>query len=223
MEIKSLLRIMGLCLLATAVAGCGKRRFTDTPRTASEQLLIAAAVDRAAEQLDFAPLEERKVFIDDKLIDRIDKTFVQASIRQRAFQGGAMVVDTAEEADYILELRSGAVGVDRDEYILGIPASELPTPFGGAYIPETALFKSVDQAGASRLSFIVYRRDDRRLFYASGPAYGFSNQKNWWILGAGPVVNQNIKPEPSKANTTKAPRALGQTPDPVPEELPEGQ
>jgi len=197
--------------VAVAVGGCGTRRFTDTPRTATEQMLIAAAVDRAADQLDFAPLEDRKVFIDDKLVDRVDKTFVVASVRARALAAGALLTEAADKADYVVELRSGAVGVDRTDYILGIPATSVPTPVGTAPLPEVALYKSVKQAGASRISFVVYRRDDRRFLYASGPAFGFSNQNNWWLFGGGPVVRGSVKsmqdePEtPAEAEPTTQP------------------
>ena len=37
-------------LLATALAGCGTTRSTDTGRTATEQLLISDAIDRAVHE-----------------------------------------------------------------------------------------------------------------------------------------------------------------------------
>ncbi len=196
---------------AALLCGCGTRRTTDTPRTASEQLLVSAAVDQAVGQLNYQPLEDRKVFVDSELLDRVDKTFVVAAIRARCFDAGAQVVSDVEQADYILEIRSGAVGVDRTEYIFGIPAGEIPSPFGAMPIPEAALFKSIRQRGATRVSFVVFRRDDRRLLYASGPAFGFSNQRNWWLFGGGPVVKDNIKPPPSEQNTATVRDPAGET------------
>ena len=213
--------MMGVMGLIVGLAGCGTRRITYTPRTASEQLLVAAAVDQAASQLDFTPLEERKVFVDDKLLDRVDKTFVVATIRSRALQAGAMVMNTADEADYVLEVRSGAVGVDRSEYILGIPASAVPTSVGSVAAPEVALYKSVTQAGATRLSFVVYRRDDRRFFYTSGPAFGFSNQKSWWLFGGGPVVREDIKPPQMPSNTAALQDAMARPVAPPAEDSPD--
>lgn len=197
-------------LVASAVlAGCGTRRTTDTPRTASEQLLVSAAVDQAVGQLDFSPLADRKTFVDASHLDRVDKEYVISAIRWYAWQAGARMVDAADDADYVLEIRSGAVGVDRSEYILGIPASQLPTPAGvSAPVPEAAIFKSIKQVGASRISFLVYRRDDRRFFYASGPTYGFSDQRNWWILGAGPVVKDNVQPTRATDNTATVPETV---------------
>ncbi len=190
-----------LGLLAVALGGCGTRRTTDTPRTASEQLLISAAVDRAVAQLDFSPLRDTKVFVLDALVDRADKTFLVATVRMHAWYAGCIVVQDMAEADAIIEIRSGGVGVDRSEYLLGIPAAVAPTPFGEVPIPETALFKSVKQIGASRVSFVAYRADDRRFLYTSGPFYGFSDQRSWWLMGAGPSISDNIQPKRNGNNT----------------------
>lgn len=184
-------------ILATVLClqgGCGTRRFTDTPRTASEQLLVAASVDRAVAQLDFFRLFGRKVFVDADLVDRVDKPFLVSSVRRAAWEAGAAVCDSADEADYVLELRSGAVGIDRDDYLLGIPAAQLPTPGGTAPIPEAPLFKTTNQTGATRLSFVVYERETRELLYTAGPAYGFSGEQTWWLFGAGPNLSGDVRP-----------------------------
>ncbi len=191
-----------LLIAATMVfGGCGTRRITDSPRTGSEQLIVSAAVDAAVRQLDFAFIEDRKVFVDDTYVERLDKSFVVSAIRQRAWQEGVIVVADREEADYILELQSGAVGVDRNEFVLGLPETEVPTPGGAAAIPEAALYKSIRQTGACRLSFVVYRRDTREMFYASGPAYGFSDERSWWVFGAGPGIETNASPARTPDNT----------------------
>lgn len=200
---RSIYVLAGLSLAVLTTAGCGTRRFTDTPRTASEQLLIAAAVDQAIQQLEFSPIADRKVYLDDQFIDRVDESFVVATVRARAMTEGVLLVDKLEEASYVMELRSGAVGVDRNDFVLGIPESALPTPGGSVSLPEAAAYKSVRQSGATRVSFVVYRRDDRRLLYASGPAYGFSRQNSQWFFGAGPVINDNVAPDQTQENTAQ--------------------
>ena len=40
------------------VAGCGTTRMTDSRRTATEQLLISTAIDRAVDDIDCTPLAE---------------------------------------------------------------------------------------------------------------------------------------------------------------------
>lgn len=188
-------------LAALAAGGCGEQLVTDTPRTATEQLLVAASIDQAVAQLDFSPVENRKVYVDTSHVERIDETFLDAAVRARAWYEGALVMAAPEEADYILEVRSGAVGVDRSDYIFGIPASNVPTPFGNAPLPEVAAYKSIKQAGVTRISLVAYRRDDRRFLYASGPAFGFSNEHAWWLFGGGPVTKGNVRPPRREANT----------------------
>ncbi len=194
--------MIGLALLLSS--GCGTRRTTDTPRTASEQMLVAAAVSRAVEQLDFAPMKGLKVFVSDTLVDRVDKTYVVASVRAAAWRAGGIVVEKAEEADFVIELRSGAVGLDKTEYIFGVPASQIPSPFGGAAIPEVALFKSVQQKGGSWLAFVVYRRGDRAFQYSTGPAFGWSRQRAWWLFGAGPSIVDDLTEVEKNAATQPA-------------------
>lgn len=198
-----------LLLLSTATAllfaaGCGTRRFTDTPRTASEQLLVSAALDQACAQLVYDPLTGKEVFLDDQFVDRVDKSFLVATIRMRGMEKGIRFVDKPDQASHVMELRSGAVGVDRSEYVLGIPETALPTPGGSIPLPEAAAFKSVAQSGASRVSFVVYQREDRKFLYASGPAYGFSKQNSRWFFGAGPVIEDNVSPEETDQNTANA-------------------
>jgi hypothetical protein len=201
---------LALCAAAGALAcvmlaGCGGRRVTDTPRTASEQLLVAAAVDRAVTQLDFSFLAGRRVFIDTSLINRTDKEFLIASVRFWAWQRGCIVVPAMGDAQYVVELNSGSVGLDRNDYILGIPATQLPGTFGGTSLPEAAIYKSVRQMGICRLSFAVYRRDNSEFVYSSGPVYGYSDQKSWWLFGAGPSITDNVRPGRTTQNTTELP------------------
>lgn len=196
----SLCAVLG-CGAMLFASGCGRMRVTDTPRTATEQLLVAAAVEQAASQLDFEFLEGRKVFLDDSLVDRVDRTFVIGAVRAAARQSGVILVDGRNDAHYVLELRAGAVGVDRNEYILGIPASEVPTLGGSAGVPEIATYKSITQAGGCSLAFVAYARDDGRFFYASGPVYGFSDHRSRWLMGAGPSIRDNIAPPRTPANT----------------------
>lgn len=202
---------LGQAILASALAivlltGCGGRRITDTPRTASEQLLVSAAVDRACTQLDFSYLAGRRIFIDaSPLLNRTDKEFVIASVRFWAWQRGCVVVPTMGDCQYVVELNAGSVGLDRNDYLLGIPATQLPGTFGGATLPEAAIYKSVRQVGICRLGFTVYRRDNWEFVYSSGPVYGYSDQKSWWLFGAGPSITDNVRPERTGQNTAILP------------------
>ncbi|MFW6154525.1 MAG: DUF6655 family protein [Planctomycetota bacterium] len=226
-------RSPGPCALVAAAAvvallgGCGMRRITDTPRTATEQLLVAAAVSQAVGQLDFAFLADRKVYLDDSrvfprpgpaagggrapLTGEVlgilsDRSFIIAEVRAAAMRSGVVLVNRPEAAQYILELRAGAVGTDRNDYILGVPAGQIPWPGAPVTTPEVPVYKSIVQAGACRVAFIAYAQADGRFFHASGPAYGFSDHKSRWILGAGPGTQDNIAPPREPVNTASVKR-----------------
>ena len=54
-----------IIILSLAVwAGCGTTRWSDSSRTATEQLLISGAIDRSVSSLDFRALAGKTVFID---------------------------------------------------------------------------------------------------------------------------------------------------------------
>ena len=57
-------------------------------------------------------LNEKKVLVEEKYLDCVDKAYVLGSVRDRVVRGGAELVTKPEEADIILEVRSGGVGTD---------------------------------------------------------------------------------------------------------------
>src|SRR6266480_3400618 len=66
-----------LALLATLLAGCGTTRSTDTNRTATEQLLVSDAIDRALQSMNLQTLSGQSIFFDEsKLSDVVDKNYL---------------------------------------------------------------------------------------------------------------------------------------------------
>jgi len=106
---------------ATVFSGCTTTRTTDTARTGMEQLLISNAVDQTLNKVALPPVAGRKVFVDDKYLDAIDKGYILGSMRQRLLASGAHVVDAKEGSDLTMEIFSGAVGTDNVESFLGVP------------------------------------------------------------------------------------------------------
>ena len=211
-------------IVAALLGGCGTRRISDTPRTGTEQLLVAAAVDQAVSQLDFAFLADRKVYLDDSRVFPLpagggeatftsevlgilsDRSFMIAGVRAAAMRAGVILVSRPEQAQYVMELRAGAVGTDRNDYILGVPAGQIPWPGMSLTTPEVPVYKSIVQTGVCRVAFVAYSQADGRFFHASGPAYGFSDHKSRWILGAGPGTKNNTTPARSPTNTSSVKR-----------------
>ena len=87
------------------VVGCG----TTVKRAGTEQLLISNAVDNAVEKLDFHELSGHKVFFDTDFLKSVrsdnfvSKDYVISAIRHQLVANGALVQDSRESADTIVE------------------------------------------------------------------------------------------------------------------------
>src|SRR5262249_22617080 len=68
-------------LLAGLACGCGTTRFSDTTRTATEQLLISHSIDDTVSNLDFRMLAGKRVYLDPQYLDGVtDKGYLISSL-----------------------------------------------------------------------------------------------------------------------------------------------
>jgi len=179
------------CCTIAVLAGCGTTRWTDTPRTATEQLVIADAIDQAVSELDFSVLAGSKVFLDTSNLDaQTHRGYLVGALRQQLLVNGCRLAKSRDDAEYIVEARCGAIGTDRHDLMFGLPQITLPSfvPAPGlpAQIPELVLAKKTKQIGVVRLSVFVYAAKTGQGVWQSGLAQKSSIASNFWILGAGP-------------------------------------
>lgn len=180
--------------LGISSVGCGTTRWTDTLRTATEQLVVSHAVDQAVSDLDFRLLEGQKVFFDPQYIDPTpDRGYIVSSIRQQLLASGCLLMEERPKADIIVEARCGAAGTDRhDQLLLGIPQMSLPSlpttqAVMPAALPEVPLIKKTNQVSAAKIAVFAYNRTTGDPVLQSGIVQYGSNAKNFWVLGAGPI------------------------------------
>lgn len=177
--------------------GCGTTRWTDTKRTATEQLLISDAVDRAVQKIDFSPIKDEKVFFDSSgLRSVVDDDYVISSIRQHLLASGCRLAEKKEDAVFVVEARAGAVGTDRHDVLYGIPATTVPTvvniPGVPSQIPEVPIAKRTNQLGVAKIAVFAYERATGAPVWQSGMASQTSRAKDIWLLGAGPFQKGTI-------------------------------
>jgi hypothetical protein len=193
--------------LACAVlpAGCGSTRSSNTARTATEQLLISDAIDRTVQQIDFKVLEGQDVFFDERhLLEVVDKAYLISSFRQHLLASGCVLKDKREDATFVVEPRVGAVGTDNHDWLVGIPAINVPqvplAPTLPAAIPEIPFAKRRDQRGVAKVAVFAYRRDTGEPVWQSGMAISESEANDIWVLGAGPFKRGTIYEEKTFAS-----------------------
>ncbi len=190
------LRFWAILMCCAVCVGCGTTKWTDTNRTATEQLLLSDSMDRAVSRIDFRAVAGKKVYLDSTPIAGItDGPYLTSLIRQHLLASGGILKEKREEADYIVELRAGAVGTDRHDVLFGVPALSLPVaPLAGvpSQIPEIPLMKKTDQRGVAKIALFVYNRNTGRIVWQSGVIPQESKAKAVWFFGAGPFQRGSI-------------------------------
>ena len=186
--------ITAASVVVLMACGCTTTRTSDTARTAMEQLLISNAVDQALEKYDFRTLQGRKVFIDEKYLDSVDKGYLISSIRERILYNGGQLCSKAEEAEITLEIRSGGVGTDNLETFVGIPKTSVPgvVPIE---IPDIKLWNRTSQMGTAKIGILAYETKTGTVYQQGGQALARSDDTKWFLLGLGPFQSGTVREE----------------------------
>jgi hypothetical protein len=179
--------------VALAVSGCGTTRWSDSKRTATEQLLIADAVERAVMRIDMRPLAGQSVFLDTTILDDVsDGKYLASALKHQLLASGCRLATTQDAAEILVEARAGAIGTDRNDVLLGVPATSVSFMGNGTSIPELAIFKRTDQRGVADINLFAYERASGRAVWQSGLARIDSNTRDRWMLGTGPFQDGDI-------------------------------
>ncbi|MFG0318145.1 MAG: DUF6655 family protein, partial [Planctomycetota bacterium JB042] len=152
-------------LLVSLLPSCVTRRTTDPARTATEQLLLSTAADRALDVVVPSEVAGDALWVRDAHLESYDRPYVLGSLRARLAGAGARLVAKEEDAATVVEPRSGALSIDDEAFLIGIPSFELPVPFVATPVttPELALFKRHRRAGIAKLAVAAYAADGRLL------------------------------------------------------------
>jgi len=120
-----------------------------------EQLLLSTAVDKALKKLDLPMLKDQKVYLDFKNLKGTDVEYLQVALRAKVAQDGSFLVDDAKDADYVMEVASGALAMEDRSNLVGMPS--LPIPQSPVPTPEMPLFKSIEQTAILKMLIFVHQ------------------------------------------------------------------
>src|SRR5262245_4533678 len=115
-----------ILLSSLLLASCAAERATSPARTATEELLISSAADRAAEKLAEQIHAGIKVLLGTTSVASVDERYATAAIRDRFMRRGVILVDDKASADMIVEVRTGALSTDEHSVFVGTPPIQLP-------------------------------------------------------------------------------------------------
>lgn len=185
-----------LALLAGATVGCGSTRWSDSKRTATEQLLVSDAIERAVMRIDMTPLRGRSVYLVATALNGVDDgAYLAAAVRHQILASGCALSEKRDQAEVVVEARAGAIGTDRNELLFGLPATSVSVAGNGTSLPEMAIAKRTNQRAVAKLNIVAYDRESGVALWQSGLANVDSRTRDRWLLGTGPFQDGDINDE----------------------------
>ena len=164
--------------------GCHTSKLTEPSRTASELLMLSHSVDHAIEEMDLSELSGKKVFMDVKYFESVDKNYVLGALREKLGKDGAILLASEEEAEYIIEPRNRGLGLDTRSSLFGLPAMDIPVPLAGRISsPELALYKAQRADSIASFALAVYRKSGGLDLEIASAGAGESKFNQYHILG----------------------------------------
>ena len=169
--------------LPLILSGCVTDRQTDTPRTATEELLISDAADRAAQDITGTMPGGSKLFLDTSNFDATDGKYAIGAIREALLRRRDDLVDKKTDADAVVEVRSGALATNDHETLIGVPSFGVPLPLAGTLnTPKIALYDKTTQLGVAKFAATATDAKTGALLGASTPQYGYAHKTRHIVL-----------------------------------------
>lgn len=158
--------------------GCATTKYTDTetPRGATEQLLLSTAAERSATRIKVPDFHGVPLYLEVTGFTK-DAEFAKETVASELLARGAVIVTEAAKATYTVKILVQAFGTDQKEWFLGIPAMTAIVP-----IPEIALFKRRRQTARSRLRYTVIDTRTGRIVGQAQEAEGKTTSIRWTVL-----------------------------------------
>ncbi|KAK0331734.1 hypothetical protein LTR94_027728 [Friedmanniomyces endolithicus] len=146
----------GLALLA--LGACASTTETNPGRTATEQLLMARASDKAVEGLSLPLPTASSIFVDDVFFQGEGTRYAISAIRAALSDAGYRLARNKEEADAVFEVRAGALSLEQMRRVFGIPEMRIPIneTFNVVSLPELSVYSHRDRVGVAEFSGFLY-------------------------------------------------------------------
>lgn len=167
--------------LVFLLAACTTVRRTEPQRTATEEMLISSAADRAVDELKLN-VRGKAVLVEASNYKGLDPEYTVAAVRALVVKDGGRLVTDRKTADVVIEMRNGAQSIDKKEFLIGIPSFDVPIPLAGSLtFPEIALYSRDEDIGVSKLAIADYSAGGASAGSA-GPVYGFAHDRHYKAL-----------------------------------------
>ncbi|HEY9234733.1 MULTISPECIES: DUF6655 family protein [Phenylobacterium] len=188
--------LSGLLAGAFLLSGCATPVETRPGRTATEQLLVSHAAERAAKQLTLPIPAGASVFLDTANFRGEGADYAQSAIREGLVSRGARLSPTREGADIIVEIRMGVLSIDQISRVLGIPSIQVPISpqWTVVTIPELSIYSRNDRSGVAEFSAFAYERKSGKPIAVEVRASGTTTMRSHKLMMVLPWGQQEVRP-----------------------------
>ena len=112
---------LAVAALTLTLSACASTTESNTGRTATEQLLLARASDKAVEGLVLPLPLGASVFVDDAYFQGEGTRYAVSAIRSGISDAGFSLARNKDEANAVFEIRAGALSLEQMRRVFGIP------------------------------------------------------------------------------------------------------
>lgn len=202
-----------------ALVSCAVATESSPPRTATEEMLISTAAERAAIRMDLQMPHSTRVFVDASNFEGTDSKYALSAIRDAILKQGMRLADDKKTAQAIIEIRAGALSIDKNESLVGTPAFTIPIPFAasGITVPEIAFYKAEEQKGIAKFAATGYAAESGSYMASDGPTYGFSHKTKRTLLIFFSWAKDDYMPEGTEDASMRASDIGAQLPNSAPQ------
>lgn len=189
-------RLLVAALALAALSACASVSETYPSRTATEQLLIARAADKAVEGLVLPAPPGSRVFVDGSFFQAENAPYAVSAIRGAVSAGGYALAPDKASADVIFEVRSGTLSLEQMRRVFGLPEMRLPISdsLNVVSIPELSLYSRRDRIGVAEFSGFVYDAHTGLALGAITPMIGEYRIRSHKVLMMVTWGQQNARP-----------------------------
>jgi hypothetical protein len=154
----SLSRTAALLAASVLASGCASTTESNTGRTATEQLLLARASDKAVEGLSLPLPTASSIFVDESYFQGEGSRYAISAIRAALSDAGYRLARNKEESDAVFEIRSGALSLEQMRRVVGIPEMRIPIneTLNVVSLPELSVYSNRDRVGVAEFSGFLY-------------------------------------------------------------------
>ena len=151
-------RAAALLAAGLALSACASTTETNPGRTATEQLLLARAADRAVEGLSLPLPAGSAVYVDESYFQGEGARYAISAIRAALSDAGFRLAPSKDAADAVFEIRAGALSLEQMRRVFGIPEMRVPIneTFNVVSLPELSIYSHRDRVGVAEFSGFLY-------------------------------------------------------------------